>query len=89
MGTSGNIPNLKLTRNLWEFTGILGNLLGIYWKFGEIYKTVSYTNININILFDYRLTCMQINTRFKNDFFGFLGGNLWCFFQDLLMNKNL
>ncbi len=29
--------------------------MGINWKFGEIYKAVSYTNININILFDHRL----------------------------------
>ncbi len=48
--------------------------MGINWKFGEIYKTVSYTNININVLFDYRLTCMQINTHFKNEMFGFFGG---------------
>ncbi len=46
LGNFGNIPNLKLTRNFWEFLGIMG----INWKFGEIYKTVSYTNININIL---------------------------------------
>ncbi len=49
----------------------------VNWKFGEIYKTVSYTNININTLFDHhRLTCMQTNTHFKNDIFGFFGGNL-------------
>ncbi len=47
--------------------------MGINW---EIYKTVSYTNININILFDHRLTCIQMNTHFKNDSFGFFGGDL-------------
>ncbi len=49
-----------------------------------IYKTVSYTNININILFDHRLTFMQTNNKYIK-----WGGGLWCFFQDLLINKNL
>ncbi len=41
-----------------EFMGIYGmfwEFMGINWKFGEIYKTVSY----INNLFDHRLTCMK------------------------------
>ncbi len=70
MGTSSG--------ELWKYSKFetYQEFMGINWKFGEIYKTVSYTNININILFDHRLTCMQINTHFKNDSFGFLGGNL-------------
>ncbi len=55
--------------------------MGINWKFWEMYKTVSYTNININILFDHRLTCMQTNTNFKNDIFGFFGGICDAFFR--------
>ncbi len=50
-----------------------------------IYKTVSYTNININILFDHRLTFMQTNKKYIK----WGGGGLWWFFQDLLINKNL
>ncbi len=60
LGNFGNIPSLKLTSNVWEFTGIN--------------NTVPYTNININILFDHRLTCRQINRHFKNDFFIYLFG---------------
>ncbi len=41
-----------------EFMGTFGNLV----KFGEMYKTVSNTNINISILFDHWLTCMQTNS---------------------------
>ncbi len=52
------------------------NLLGIYGNELEMYKSVPYTNININILIDYRLTCMQINTHFKNKIKK-LGGNLF------------
>ncbi len=61
------------------------NLPGIYGNFGEIYKTVSYTNININfflIIGSHACKLIQILKQFW-------GGTLWCFFQDLLMNKNI
>ncbi len=70
LGNFGNIPSLKLTRNSCQFMGIyrnFGEFMGINWKFGEIYKTVSYTNININILFDHRLTCTQTNKNVKKN----------------------
>ncbi len=46
--------------------------MGIHWKFGETYKTVSY----INILLDHRITCMQTNTNLKNTILGFFWGSL-------------
>ncbi len=55
-----------LSGELWKYSKFetYQEFMGINWKF------VPYTNININILFDHRLTCMQTNTNFKNNFGG-------------------
>ncbi len=65
--------NLFSSLLIWLLCVALLHKTGNMLRTGAIYKTVTYTN-------NHRLTCMQTNTNFKN-------WNLWCFFQDLLMNK--